>query len=357
MAESHTHQPVLVRETLKFIAPEAGGVFVDCTVGAGGHAEAILAASDQVRVIGVDRDETAIQVAWERLDHFGPRFCAVHANFKQVREILQAMGIPQVDGIVIDLGVSSLQLEQAQRGFSFQQEGPLDMRIDRRQELTAADLVNTLSEAELADIIYHYGEERAARRIARAIVRERRRGPIETTTQLADVVLRVTRPSGQWRIHPATRTFQALRIAVNDELTDLGTFVTAAIEVLKPGGRLVIISFHSLEDRIIKRAFRLHAGQCQCQPIADCGLRIADFGEMQCPGCGAERRVEILTRKPVQPSKTEVMRNPRARSAKLRACRKLTEMERKSSECGVRISDLGLDNPPSAIRHPPSEEA
>jgi 16S rRNA (cytosine1402-N4)-methyltransferase len=259
----------------------------------------------------------------------------VHANFKQLQEVLQVIGIPQVDSILVDLGVSSLQLEQVQRGFSFQQEGPLDMRMDQRQDLTAADLVNTLSEAELADVIYRYGEEPAARRIAQAIVRERQRERIETTTHLADIVLQATKASGRWRIHPATRTFQALRIVVNDELKDLDTFVATAMEVLNPGGRLVVISFHSLEDRIIKQAFRLHAGQCQCQPMAD---GMADFGSghrlriggAPCPGCGAERRVEILTRKPVQPSAAEIVVNPRARSAKLRACRKLTEAERGS---------------------------
>lgn len=323
MAESGSHQPVLVRETLKFLAPEAGGVFVDCTVGTGGHAEAILAASTQTRVVGVDRDETAIQVATERLRGYGPRFCAVHGNFKQLQEILPACNAQDVDGMVVDLGASSLQLEQAQRGFSFQQEGPLDMRMDRRQELTAADLVNTLSEAELADLIYHYGEDQAARRIARAIVRERQHRKIETTTQLANVVLRATGASRRGRIHPATRTFQALRIAVNEELKDLDTFVASAIAVLKPGGRLVAISFHSLEDRIIKRAFRLHAGQCQCQPVAW-------LSGTRCPRCGAERQVEILTRKPVQPSEAEIRMNPRARSAKLRACRKLIETERRS---------------------------
>ncbi|MBI3951868.1 MAG: 16S rRNA (cytosine(1402)-N(4))-methyltransferase RsmH [Acidobacteria bacterium] len=318
MAENTSHQPVLVRETLRFLSPEGGGVFVDCTLGAGGHSEAILSASTHSRVIGVDRDETAIRLAAERLRRYGSRFSAIHADFKQLREILQSSEVQVVDGMVADLGVSSLELESAERGFSFRQKGPLDMRMDQRQELTAADLVNALLEAELADIIYRYGEEHAARRIARAIVRERQRGRIETTTHLADVILRANKALGRWRIHPATRTFQALRIAVNDELKDLDKFVDTAIEVLKPGGRLVIISFHSLEDRIIKQAFRLHAGQCQCQPLSA-------LSGTRCPRCGADRRVEILTKKPVQSSEAEIKANPRARSAKLRACRKLTE--------------------------------
>lgn len=320
MAEGVSHQPVLVRETLTLLAPKAGGVLVDCTVGAGGHAEAILAAFDQVRVIGVDRDEMAIEVASERLARFGSRFHAVHADFRQLPAILRVEGIPSVDGILVDLGVSSMQLVQAERGFSFQQEGPLDMRMDRSQELTAADLINTLSEAELADIIYRYGEDPAAHRIARAIVRERQRRPIHTTTHLAEIIVRATKAAGRWRIHPATRTFQALRIAVNDELRDLDTFVVAAIDVLKPGGRLAVISFHSLEDRMIKRAFKLQAGQCQC-PMPSL------LQEGRCLGCGAERRVEILTRKPVQPGAAERAMNPRARSAKLRACYKLTEVD------------------------------
>jgi 16S rRNA (cytosine1402-N4)-methyltransferase len=324
MAEGDAHQSVMVREVLRYLTPETGGVFVDCTVGAGGHGWAILAASDRAKVIGVDRDETAIQVATERLIGYGSRFLPVHMDFKQLGEVLDLVRINEVDGILADLGLSSMQLELAERGFSFRQEGPLDMRMDRRQEQTAADLVNTLSESELADIIYQYGEEPAARRIARAIVRERQRQEITTTTQLAQIVLRASGRAKRWRIHPATRTFQALRIVVNDELKELDTFVAMAIRVLKPGGRLVILSFHSLEDRIIKRAFRLHAGQCQCEPLLS-------LSGPSCPRCGAEHQVEILTRKPVQPSEAEVSINPRARSAKLRAGRKLTEAEKGGS--------------------------
>jgi len=320
---SELHQPVLLRETMELLAPELGGLYVDCTVGAGGHTEAILQASVETFVVGIDRDRDAVETATERLGRFNGRFQVVQADFRQLREILDQLGIDRVDGILADLGVSSMQLERAERGFSFRQEGPLDMRMDRRQPLTAADLVNTLGEEELADLIYHFGEERLARRIARAIVRGRERHPIETTTQLADVVVRACGGLKRGHIHPATRTFQALRIAVNDELKDLDTFVDSAIDVLKVGGRLVVIAFHSLEDRILKRAFKLNAGQCQC-PSALAILE-TESPVTGCPGCGAERRVEILTRKPVRPSEAEIAMNPRARSARLRACRKLEE--------------------------------
>jgi len=317
------HQPVLLRETMALLAPEAGGLYLDCTVGTGGHTEAILQASAETLVVGIDRDEDAVEAAVKRLGRFGERFQAVQADFRQLRETLNQLSIDQVDGILADLGVSSLQLERAERGFSFQQEGPLDMRMDRRQQLTAADLVNTLSEEKLADIIYQFGEERLARRIARAIVRERERHSIEMTTQLANIVLRACGGLKRGRIHPATRPFQALRIAVNDELKDLDTFVEVAIDVLKPGGRLAVISFHSLEDRILKRAFNLSAGQCQCP--SRLAILEVESPVTGCPRCGAKRRVEILTRKPVKPSVAEVAMNPRARSAKLRACRKLEE--------------------------------
>lgn len=320
MSDSARHQPVLVREAISFLQPERGGVFLDATVGAGGHSWAILVASPNCQVIGLDRDESALQIAIERLSQFGTRFSAIHANFKDLTALCQAGLIPPLDGILIDLGVSSLQLDDASRGFSFQQEGPLDMRMDRRQRLTAADLVNSLSEGELADLIFQYGEDPSARRLARAIVRQRQHGPIETTTQLASIILKASRRGDRWRIHPATRAFQALRIAVNDELSRLDTFVTTAIEQLKPGGRFVAITFHSLEDRIIKQSLRFHAGHCQCR------LPIALSGTV-CPSCGAGRRVQILTRKPIVPSAAEIRLNPRARSAKLRACCKLVVPE------------------------------
>jgi len=314
------HRPVLVCEAMQLLRPDAGGVFVDCTLGMGGHAEALLEASTNVQVIGIDRDEEAIEFARCRLKRFGARATAVHAHFNQLAEVLGRLGISQVDGILVDLGVSSLQLESVERGFSLQSEGPLDMRMDRRQKVTAADLVNTLSESELADLIYRYGEERAARRIAKAIVCERSIRALTTTTQLADIVRRALRSKRHTRIHPATRTFQALRIAVNEELSGLGEFIGLAIEHLKPGGRMVVISFHSLEDRIIKQSFRFYSGCCQCLPPA--GVAFAAH-EQGCPICGAVRKIEVLTRKAIQPSEDEVKANPRARSGKLRACLRL----------------------------------
>lgn len=314
------HRPVLVRETLAMLRPERGGIFVDCTLGLGGHAEALLEASDRVRVIGFDRDAEAIELAQQRLDRFSSRCEIFHADFKEMTFVLSRRGITQVDGILADLGVSSLQLETAERGFSFEHEGPLDMRMDRRQSLTAADLVNRLSEDELADILFRYGEEPAARAIARAIVRARAVRPIVTTTDLARLVATVVGRRASRRIHPATRTFQALRIAVNDELSGLEEFLDQAVDLLAVGGRLVVITFHSLEDRIVKRRFRFHAGLCDCPPLPP-GFDDASG----CPLCGARRRVELLTRKAVRPSETELQENPRARSARLRACVRVGE--------------------------------
>ncbi|MDW8256319.1 MAG: 16S rRNA (cytosine(1402)-N(4))-methyltransferase RsmH [Acidobacteriota bacterium] len=309
------HRPVLVREVVELLRPCLDGVIVDCTVGTGGHAEALLSASDRVRVIGIDWDEEALMWARERLRPYGDRFVPVHDDFKHLAEIMARHGLSMVEGILVDLGISSLQLEMAERGFSFQQEGPLDMRMDRRRRVTAADLVNALGERELADLIFRYGEEPAARRIARAIVRARAHGPIRTTTELAEIVARAVGGRRTTRIHPATRTFQALRIAVNDELSGLEGFVDVAIERLVPGGRLVIISFHSLEDRVIKRRLHFHAGRCDCA-VRRWGVQREDE---PCPQCGAARRIVLLTRRAIRPSAAEVRENPRARSAKLRA--------------------------------------
>jgi 16S rRNA (cytosine1402-N4)-methyltransferase len=306
------HRPVMTAEVLAQLDAARGGLFVDATLGMGGHAEAILLAAPNNRVIGLDRDGEAIKLAKDRLDHFGERFFAIHSDFRLIKEVLQERGIESVAGVLADLGVSSFQLDTHERGFSFRLGGshPLDMRMDRSQRLTAADLVNTLSEGELADIIFEYGEERAARRIARRIVAERRRAAITTTTQLADLVVKAVHRKGHWRIHPSTKTFQALRIAVNRELEGLDQFVADAVDLLEPDGRLVILTFHSLEDRIIKHALRFQSGHCVCpstQPVCQCGAR---------------QRVELLTRKAIQPGKEEVAHNPRSRSAKLRACRK-----------------------------------
>jgi 16S rRNA (cytosine1402-N4)-methyltransferase len=286
----------------------------------------------------LDRDQASLELASERLREFGERFTAIHANFKELKQVLDRMGISQVAGVLADLGISSYQLQAEDRGFSFQSEAPLDMRMDRSQGETAADLINSLPEAELADLIFKNGDERGSRRIARAIVSERRRQRVTTTTQLAQIVVRTLNVPGRWRIHPATRTFQALRIAVNGELAGLSEFVPIAASYLRPSGRLAIISFHSLEDAIIKRAFRLASGQCQCEPRRR-GHRLEYLqaaGSVQAPGvvapsgsgdgsvvcdrCGARKLVTILTRKPIQPSEGEIRRNPRARSARLRVC-------------------------------------
>jgi len=307
------HRPVLLRETIELLAAERGGLFVDCTVGLGGHSEAILQASSKAEVLGFDRDGEALESARMRLAQFGSRFRAVHADFRDLTRVLATAKVKQVRGILADLGVSSLQLDTPSRGFSFRHDAPLDMRMDASSgDETAAELLGRLSEVEIARIIFEYGEERRARRIARRIVEKRDGGePIQTTRDLAELVAR-TVAGKQRRIHPATRTFQALRIAVNHELENLDRFVADAVDHLEPDGRLAVISFHSLEDRIIKRTFGKLSGRCQCPPRLP-----------QCT-CGARKAVEILTRRPVTPDEKEVAGNPRARGAKLRAVRKLT---------------------------------
>ena len=308
------HRPVLLEETMRFLASERGGFFVDCTVGLGGHAEAILEGSTDARVIGIDLDKEALDYASKRLRQFGNRFRPVHGNFREIAAIVDDAGEKQLRGVLVDLGVSSLQFDSPTRGFSFRFDAPLDMRMDPASETeTAAELLLQQPEAEIARIPFEYGEERRSRRIAKWIVESRERGePIQTTKALADLVQRAVGYSKSRAIHPATRTFQALRIAVNRELAGLDQFVAAAIDLLQPDGRFVAISFHSLEDRIIKQELRRLSGYCQCPPrVPVCS-------------CGARRAVELLTRRPVVPDDTEVEQNPRARSAKLRACRKLS---------------------------------
>ena len=305
------HIPVLLEETLFWLAPRPGGVYVDATVGAGGHAEAIL---DRIapggRLIGLDRDEVAIAAARSRLGRFGKAALIVRANYAAIREVLAHEGFGRVDGILFDLGASSMQFDDPGRGFSFQVPGPLDMRMDRGQRRSAADLVNGLPERELADLIWRYGEERFSRRIARAIAGAR---PIQTTSALAEIVARaVPRRSWSRGLHPATRTFQALRIAVNDELLNLENAIPDAAEVLRGAGRLCAITFHSLEDRMIKHPFLRLSRGCTHPPGASASL---DDGKP----C-----LRILTKKPVTPSPEEVARNPRARSAKLRAAERVT---------------------------------
>ena len=307
------HRPVLLFEAVNLLAPERGGLFVDATLGLGGHSEAILEASPDTRVLGIDRDREALRLASERLARFGPRFRAVHANFREISRILDEGGEQGPAGVLADLGVSSLQFDTPERGFSFRHDAPLDMRMDATgDEETAAELLERLPEEEIARVIYEYGEERKSRRIARWVVERRERGePLKTTGELAELVARAVGHKRGDRVHPATRTFQALRIAVNGELEGLDEFVETAVDLLQTGGRLAVISFHSLEDRVVKRALRRLSGYCECDRRAPVCV------------CGARRAVEILTRRPVVPSEREVEENPRARSAKLRACLKL----------------------------------
>ena len=306
------HRPVLLEETLKFLAPERGGLFIDCTVGLGGHSEAILESSSDTRVIGMDLDASALDYSRQRLARFGERFRAFQANFRAIAEVLRQANERDPSGILVDLGVSSLQFDSPERGFSFRFDAPLDMRMDATNGPTAADLLQKLPESEIARIIFEFGEERHSRRIARRIVERREQGkPITTTTELADLVRHAAGGHKRNQIHPATRTFQALRIAVNQELEGLGSFVESAVDLLKPDGRFVGISFHSLEDRILKNELRRLSGQCQCPPR----LPVCE--------CGARKVVELLTRRPVTPGDREIDENPRARSAKLRAARKI----------------------------------
>jgi 16S rRNA (cytosine1402-N4)-methyltransferase len=288
------HIPVMVREVVRHLRCAPGRLYVDCTVGAGGHAEAILEASGpDGRVIGLDRDEAALEAASARLRPFGERVILFQEDFRRMNALLEGQGVARVDGIVMDLGLSSLQLADPDRGFSFQKDGPLDMRMDRRTGPTAADLVNRLPEKDLADLIYRFGEERRSRRIAGAIVRERRKAPIRTTLRLAEIVSGAHPRARSGRLHPATRTFQALRIAVNRELEGLPEALRDAAGRLHPGGRLCVIAFHSLEDRIVKQTFRSM--------------------EKENPP-----PVRVLTRKPERPEREEAVRNPRSRSARLR---------------------------------------
>jgi 16S rRNA (cytosine1402-N4)-methyltransferase len=290
------HEPVLTAEALTFLAPERGGLFVDCTVGLGGHTRALLEGG-ATRVIGLDRDREALDIAAAHVAAFGDRAELVHADYRSLAEVLTARGIEVIDGALADLGVSSLQIDAEGRGFSFRRDEPLDMRMDRGAGATAADLVNATPEGELADIIFRFGEERHSRRIARAIVAARRRGPITTTGQLAATVRRAVPTHGWQRIDPATRTFQALRIWVNRELEGLEEFLRDVVTRLRGGGRVVVISFHSLEDRIVKHTFRALER--------------------------AEAIVKVLTKRPVVPGEAELARNPRARSAKLRAAERV----------------------------------
>ncbi|RCK81329.1 MAG: rRNA small subunit methyltransferase H [Candidatus Ozemobacter sibiricus] len=313
-ASPPVHRPVLVDPFLALGFPEEGTIFVDATFGLGGHTRALLSRFPRLeRVIGLDRDGEILD--WARREWAAePRVVLVHERFSRLPAVLAGMGIAAVDGILLDLGVSSWQLEEPGRGFSFSRPGPLDMRMDRRTEgPTARDLVNTLPEEELARLFAEFGEERFARRIAQAIVRRRTTAAFTTTADLAALIegaiparLRATSP-----IHPATRVFQALRIAVNDELTELEQALTKAIDLLRPDGRLTVISFHSLEDRRVKQAMAMAARGCRCPP------------RFPVCTCGQQPTVELLTRKPIGPTPAEQAANPRCRSARLRVARRL----------------------------------
>jgi len=311
--DENLHSSVLLNETLHFLKATGGEIFVDATLGLGGHTESILENNQGCKVIGIDQDTAAIEHARARLIKFGERAVMIHANFADIKRILKNTGIENVDGILADLGVSSLQFDSEQRGFSFRFDAPLDMRMNLDAGIsTAAELLAALSVEEIANIIYLYGEERFSRRIARRIVEKRESGePVTTTQQLVALVERSVKRSKKDKIHPATRTFQALRIAVNREIEILEQFVVDAIDSLKNDGRFVVIAFHSLEDRIVKHTFQRLSGKCFCPPrIPKCM-------------CGARKTVEILTKKPIVPGEIEMRENPRSRSAKLRAVRKM----------------------------------
>jgi 16S rRNA (cytosine1402-N4)-methyltransferase len=307
----YAHVPVLVREVMDFLQPAPGKRYIDGTLGGGGHSEAILSASGpDGQVLGLDRDDEAVAAASERLKRFGARLTARQASFADSHEVLSELGWDKVDGVILDLGVSSWQIDAAERGFSFRLGGRLDMRMDRRQSLDACRLVNTATVDELMRIFRAYGEEPQARRIAERIAAERKLRPIESTDELARLVERVK--GGRRRDHhPATQVFQALRIAVNQELDQLEHFLDDGFALLRPNRRLVIISFHSLEDRLVKNAFRKWSRACLCPPRA-----------LVCQ-CGWSQKVKLLTKKPLVPHDTETAANPRARSAKLRAVERI----------------------------------
>ncbi|MCJ7534425.1 MAG: 16S rRNA (cytosine(1402)-N(4))-methyltransferase RsmH [Anaerolineales bacterium] len=303
------HQPVLYNEIIHLLQPNRSGRYVDGTVGAGGHARGILEASGpDGLLLGFDIDTFALQLARKQLESYQDRVTLVHSSFNNLSKQLNAMGWQMVDGILLDLGISSMQIDVPDRGFSFRKDALLDMRFDQQNPVRAKELVNELPEGELADLLFEYGEERRSRQVARAIVGAR---PIDTTVQLANVVAAATR-SGRPGMHPATRTFQALRIAVNDELTVLEEVLPQAIGSLEPQGRLAVISYHSLEDRIVKHYFRRESKDCICPP------------EQIVCNCGHQAKVKVITKRPIRPQQDEISNNPRARSARLRVVEKLT---------------------------------
>jgi len=311
------HVPVMLREAVEWLRCTPGGTFIDCTVGSGGHSRAILeGAGPSGELLAIDADADALMEARKTLSAWKKRVTFVRDSFKNLGGILERLGLKGVDGIIFDVGMSSAQLDNPFRGFALYKSGPLDMRFDRRQRLTAAEIVNRYPEKEIVRIIREFGEERAAARIASAIVRKRQSSEISSTTDLAELVVGVLgRRRG--RIHPATKTFQSLRIAVNGELESLRAALPQAIAALRPGGRLVAISYHSLEDRIVKQTFGEFEKGCICPP---------SFPVCR---CGRVSEIEVLTKKPIRPSRKEIEKNPRGRSARMRVC------ERKQKNAGM----------------------
>ena len=300
------HVPVMLQEVLTALQVRSGGRYIDGTTGGGGHTEALLRASDpDGRVLALDRDPEAVDRVTRQVATFGSRCVVVQGNFSALKRLAVQNGFESVDGILLDLGVSSFQLDEAQRGFGFAREGPLDMRMDQTQGLSVEKLIQTATEEELARLIWEYGEERDSRRVARSLVRAREKDSIQTTTQLAEIVHRA-KGGRRGRIHPATKTFQALRIAVNEEFDHLHQGVGATVDIVRTGGRVAVISFHSLEDRIVKRAFAAHVGRNESLPL----------GGTQ--WVGTLPAVSWVQRKPITPTDAEIHRNPRSRSAKLR---------------------------------------
>ena len=306
------HIPVLLKETIEALNIDPHGLYVDGTLGRGGHSRAILEKLTDGRLIAIDRDQTAIDDCRRRLCEFNDKITYVHGNFRDIKSILNAAGDAQVDGMLFDLGVSSPQLDEAERGFSYMHDAPLDMRMDKTATVTAKDVVNTWPEDELRRIFFEYGEERYAARIAAGIVRRRKEAPIETTFELVDAI-KSSMPAQALREkqHPAKRTFQAIRIAVNDELDSISDMLSDAADCLKSGGRIAVISFHSLEDRIVKNLFNSKEKGCTCPP---------DFPVCV---CGFKQTMKVITRKPIVAGKKELEINPRARSAKLRVAEKI----------------------------------
>ena len=306
------HQSVLLMPAVEALAIRPDGIYLDGTLGGAGHSYEIASRLTTGRLIGLDRDEVALAAARERLKPFSDRVTLVHSNFQALSAVLDDLGIAKVDGMLFDLGVSSPQLDDKERGFSYMADAPLDMRMDRSEGLTAYDVVNTYDQESLKRILYTYGEERYAPKIAAAIVKRRAEKPIETTLELAEIIRAAMPPQAlREKQHPAKRSFQAIRIAVNDELNSVGDMMQAAIPRLNPGGRLAVITFHSLEDRIVKNAMAAAAKGCTCPP------------EFPVCVCGHTPQVRVVTRKPIVSGAEELERNPRARSAKLRVAEKL----------------------------------